>query len=63
LPYIYYLGKELGNKRVGLAGCLLRRIAYWPNVIARIGCVSRFTQLFVRPVILLLLRGIRPRKN
>ncbi len=37
LPYIYLLGKEFGNERVGLFALFLFGIAYWPNVISRIG--------------------------
>jgi hypothetical protein len=34
LPYIYLLGKEFGNERVGLFALFLFGIAYWPNVIS-----------------------------
>jgi 4-amino-4-deoxy-L-arabinose transferase-like glycosyltransferase len=62
LPYIYYLGKELGNKRVGLAAAFFAGIAYWSNVIARIGLRFPLYPLFVAPVFYYLLRGIRRRK-
>jgi hypothetical protein len=62
LPYIYFLGKELGNKRVGLAAAFFAGIAYWPNVIARIGLRFPLYPLFVAPVFYYLLRGIRRRK-
>jgi hypothetical protein len=37
LIYIYLLGKEIGNARVGLLAMVFAGIAYWPNVIARYG--------------------------
>lgn len=37
LPFIYLLGKEIGGKWVGLIAFLLAGVAYWPNVISRVG--------------------------
>jgi hypothetical protein len=37
LPYMYLLGNEIGNRRVGLFAMLLAGMAYWLNVISRIG--------------------------
>ncbi len=62
LPYMYQLGKELSNKRVGLAAAFFAGIAYWPNVISRIGLRFPLYPLFVAPVLFYLLRGIRLRK-
>ncbi len=38
LPYVYLLGKFVGNRWVGLFAMLLCGVAYWPNVIR--GCIK-----------------------
>ena len=59
LPYIYLLGKEFGNERVGLFALFLFGIAYWPNVISRIGLRFPLYPLFAAPTLLYLIRGLR----
>ncbi len=59
LPYLYLLGKELGNKRVGLLAMLFAGIAYWPNVISRVGLRFPLYPLFVAPTLYYLIRGLR----
>jgi hypothetical protein len=59
LPYIYLLGKELENKWVGLAAFFLAGIAYWPNVISRIGLRFPLYALFAAPTIYYLILGLR----
>jgi 4-amino-4-deoxy-L-arabinose transferase-like glycosyltransferase len=59
LPYIYLLGKELGNRWVGLLAVLLAGIAYWPNVISRFGLRFPFYPLFAAPALYYLVRGLR----
>jgi len=59
LPYIYSLGKEIGNRRVGLWALLFAGIAYWPNVISRVGLRFPLYALFVAPTLYYLLRGLR----
>jgi Dolichyl-phosphate-mannose-protein mannosyltransferase len=59
LPYIYLLGTELGNRRVGLLAMLLAGIAYWPNVISRVGLRFPLYPLFVAPTLYYLMRGMR----
>jgi 4-amino-4-deoxy-L-arabinose transferase-like glycosyltransferase len=59
LPYMYLLGKEIGGKRVGLLAVLFFGIAYWPNVIARVGLRFPLYPLFVAPTLYYLLRGLR----
>src|SRR4030066_331245 len=59
LPYLYMLGKELGNKRVGLFALLFAGMAYWPNVISRVGLRFSLYPLFVAPVLYYLVRGLR----
>lgn len=59
LPFIYLLGKEISNKWVGLAAMLLAGVAYWPNVISRIGLRFPLYPFFVAPTLYFLIRGIR----
>lgn len=59
LPYIYLLGKEIGGKQVGFYAMLFAGIAYWPNVISRIGLRFALYPLFTAPVLFYLVRGLR----
>jgi Dolichyl-phosphate-mannose-protein mannosyltransferase len=59
LPFIYLLGKELGNRWIGLLALFLTGIAYWPNVISRVGLRFPLYPLFAAPVLYYLIRGMR----
>ena len=59
LPYVYLLGKEYGSERLALFAMLLFGIAYWPNVISRIGLRFPLYPLFVAPTLYYLIRGFR----
>ena len=59
LPYLYLLGRELGNRRVGLFAMLFAGIGYWPNVISRVGLRFPLYPLFVAPTLYYLIRGLR----
>jgi hypothetical protein len=59
LPFIYLLGKEIGGKQVALIAFLFAGIAYWPNVVARMGLRYPLYPLFVAPTLYFLIRGIR----
>ncbi|HEX7975255.1 MAG TPA: glycosyltransferase family 39 protein, partial [Anaerolineales bacterium] len=59
LPFIYLLGKEAGNRRIGLIAMAFAGIAYWPNVITRIALRFTFYPLFVAPALYFLVRGLR----
>ncbi len=63
LPFVYLLGKEMGGKRVGFFALFLFGIAYWPNVIARIGLRFPLYPMFVAPTLFFLLRGLRTRNR
>jgi hypothetical protein len=63
LPFIYLLGKEVGGARVGLMAFVLAGIAYWPNVISRVGLRFPLYPLFVAPTLFFLLRGLRTRNR
>lgn len=59
LPYIYLLGKEIGNRWVGLLAFFMAGIAYWPNVISRVGLRFPLYPLFIAPALYYLIRGLR----
>ena len=59
LPYVYLLGREYGNARVALFALFLSGIAYWPNVISRIGLRFPLYPLFLAPTLYYLTRGLR----
>ena len=62
LPYIYLLGRDFENPRVGLYAMLFAGIAYWPNLISRVGLRFPLYPLFVAPTLYYLLRGLRNSK-
>ena len=63
LPFIYLLGKEIGGPRVGLIAFIMVGIAYWPNVISRVGLRFPLYPLFAAPVLFYLIRGLRTRNR
>jgi 4-amino-4-deoxy-L-arabinose transferase-like glycosyltransferase len=64
LPYMYLFAKEVSSdRRVALLTMTLVGVAYWPNVISRIGLRFPFYPLFVVPALYYLLRGLRTREK
>ena len=59
LPFIYLLGKEIGNRRIGMLAFLFAGVAYWPNVVSRVGLRLPFYILFTASTLYFLLRGMR----
>ena len=59
LPFVYLLGKEFGNPLVGFFALFMFGIAYWPNVISRIGLRFPLYPLFAASTLLYLTRGLR----
>jgi hypothetical protein len=59
LPFIYLLGKEVSNRRTGLLAMVFAGIAYWPNVISRVGLRFPLYPLFAGPVLYFIYRGLR----
>jgi hypothetical protein len=59
LYYIYRLGMELGGRWVALYALFFAGIAYWPNIISRIGLRFPLYPFCVAPVMFYLLRGLR----
>ena len=63
LPFIYLLGKEISNRRVGFLAMILAGIAYWPNVISRVALRFTLYPFFAAPAIFYMVRGIRRRSR
>ncbi len=63
LVYIYLLGKEMGNPRVGLLAMTFAGIAYWPNLISRIALRFTLYPLFYAPTLYYFLRGTRTKNR
>ena len=59
LFFIYLLGKELGNKWVGLSAALFAGMAYWPLLFTRLALRIPYYPLFVAPVMYFMVRGLR----
>jgi len=59
LPFIYLLGKEIGDRWVGLLSMFMAGTAYWPNVISRVGLRFPLYPLLAAPTLYFLIRGIR----
>jgi 4-amino-4-deoxy-L-arabinose transferase-like glycosyltransferase len=59
LPFIYLLGKEIGNRWVGLLAFVLAGMAYWPNVISRVGLRFPLYALFAAPLLYYFIRGLK----
>jgi len=59
LFFIYLLGREFGNKWVGLGAAVLAGMAYWPLLFTRLALRIPYYPLFVAPVMYFMLRGLR----
>jgi len=62
LIFIFLIGRELDGKWLGLSAAFFAGIAYWPNVISRVGLRFPFYPLFAAPVMYFLLKGLRERR-
>ena len=62
LFFIFLIGRELDGKWLGLSAALFAGIAYWPNVISRVGLRFPFYPLFAAPVIYLLIKGLKEKR-
>ena len=59
LPYVYLLGRELEDDLFGLLAMLLTAISFWATAISRVGLRFPLSPVFVAPVMVYLLRGLR----
>jgi len=63
LPYMYLFGKEVGGKWTGLAAMALAGIAFWPNVLARVGLRLPFFPLLLAPALYYMVHGFKNMKQ
>lgn len=63
LPFIYLFGRELGGRRAGLAAMLLAGIAYWPNIISRVGLRYSLYPAFAAPALYFFVHALRTRRR
>ena len=63
LPFVYKLGKMLGNRFIGLIAMLLCGISYWPIVIQRAGLRFAYYPMFTAPALYFLVRGLKDRSR
>lgn len=63
LPFIYKLGKELGNKWIGLLAFFFAGISYWHNLISRVGLRFPLYPMFAAPALYFLIRGLRQKRR
>ncbi len=59
LFYMYRIGKEIGNRWVGLLAVLFTGFSYWANIQSRIGLRFPLYPGFYAPMLFYLLRGLR----
>ena len=59
LPFIYLIGREVAGRRAGIFALIFAGIAYWPNVISRVGLRFPLYPLFAAATLYFLIRGIR----
>jgi len=63
LPFVYLIGLEIANKRAAIFATVFAGIAYWPNVISRMGLRFTLYPFFLAPMLYFLIRGLRHSKR
>lgn len=59
LAYTWLLARTLGGRHVALMAVLLMGMAYWPNLISRVGLRYSYYTLFAAPLLFHLIEGLR----
>ncbi len=62
LPFIYLLGQQLSGKWGGILASLFAGIAYWPNVISRVGLRFPLYPLFTAATLYFLIKGLQEKR-
>ena len=62
LPFIYLLGKQLFNKWIGILAFLFAGIAYWPNIISRVGLRFPLYPFFTAITLYFLFKGLQEKR-
>ncbi|MBQ6520743.1 MAG: glycosyltransferase family 39 protein [Anaerolineaceae bacterium] len=63
LPFVYKLGKMLGNRWVGLLAMLFSGISYWPIVIQRAALRFAYYPMFTAPALYFFIKGLKNRSR
>ena len=63
LPFVYKLGKLLGNRWVGLLAMLFCGISYWPVVIQRAALRFAYYPMFTAPALYFFIKGLKNRSR
>jgi hypothetical protein len=61
LPFLYLLGREVADRRVGLLAMVLGGVGYWPDMISRIGLRLPMAMLFCAAVLYFFFKALRQR--
>jgi hypothetical protein len=61
LPFLYLLGREVADRRVGLLAMILGGVGYWPDMISRIGLRLPMAMLFCAAVLYFFFKALRQR--
>ena len=61
LPFLYLLGREIADRRVGLLAMILGGVAYWPDMISRIGLRLPLAMLFCAATLYFFYKALRRR--
>jgi hypothetical protein len=59
LFFIFLIGKEIASRRVGWLAFVFAGIAYWTNIVSRLGLRLPFYILFTAVILYLLIRGLK----
>jgi hypothetical protein len=59
LPSLFFLGRELEDNVLGFLAMAVGGVSFWATAISRVGLRFPLTPLFVAPMLLFLLRGVR----
>ena len=62
LPFLYLLGRELADRRVGLLAMILGGIGYWPDMMSRVGLRQPLAMLFCAVTLYFYFKAIRRRR-
>ena len=63
LPFVYKLGKMLGNRWIGLLAMLFCGVSYWPIVIQRAALRFAYYPMFTAPALYFFIKGLKRRSR
>lgn len=63
LPFIFFLGRQLGGNWVGIIAAILAGVGYWPNVISRVGLRYALYPMFTAASIFFLIKGLQEKQR